>query len=376
MGNQAISMLLQQIAACQNDRPWGMPGRFYTDPDWFAHECDTVLRHGWHALGRADEIPEPGDYFCATILNEPLIAVRGEDGEVRVLSNVCRHRGMPLAEGRGKVKRFLCSYHAWAYGLDGVLLRAARMQNADFDARTCRLAGFEVRLWNGMIYTSVADDPPPFEAPELDALLAPYEPGNFHLVHVAEEEWKCNWKSLVENFMEGYHLSVVHPETLHGYTPTGMAKKGPSGAGFTTYLANYPDSAETRGQGAPGLSEAERRRSTLFARFPTQVASQAATLLVTLSIFPRAADRIWVKWSMAAYGDELDEDTIAQRIALWEDVNREDREKLEKMQTALGSKHAIGGPLAGEDYEGTVRDFLNWLAVEDRTAVKLTDGAR
>ena len=97
--------------------------------------------------------------------------------------------------------------------------------------------------------------------------------------------------------------------------------------------------------------------------------------LVSLSIFPRSADRIWVKWTMAAYGDELDSDTIAQRIALWEDVNREDREKLEKMQTALGSKHATGGPLAGEDYEGTVRDFLNWLAAQDRTVVATADPA-
>lgn len=61
--------------------------------------------------------------------------------------------------------------------------------------------------------------------------------------------------------------------------------------------------------------------------------------------------------------------TIQDRIRLWEEVNREDREKLEKMQIALRSQHAVSGPLAGDDYEGTVRDFQLWLAEQDRAAL-------
>lgn len=361
---------LQDLAALPEDRPMGMPGAFYTDPARFAHEKRTVLRGGWHCLGRADEIPEPGDYFTVQLLDEPLIVVRGDDGEVRVLANVCRHRGMPLAEGRGNARRFVCSYHAWIYGRDGALMRAARMENAGFDAATCRLHAHHVRLWNGFIHCCIADVAPDFDAGNaaLNALLAPYETGKFRLVHVAEEPWHTNWKCLVENFMEGYHLSVVHPQTLNGYTPTGLARKGPSGAGFTSYAANYPENIPSRGNGAPGLSPEERRRSTLFARFPTHVASQAASLLVSLSIFPVSAGEIRVKWTMSVYGDDLDDDTIARRVALWEEVNREDREKLERMQVALHSDHAQAGPLAGEDYEGTIRDFQRWLARQDAGA--------
>ncbi|QYX57322.1 aromatic ring-hydroxylating dioxygenase subunit alpha [Roseovarius sp. SCSIO 43702] len=364
---------LQHLAALPSDRPMGMPGAFYTSQDQFEHEAATVLRRGWHCLGREDEIPEPGDYFTVQLLNEPLIAVRGDDGEIRVLANVCRHRGMPLAEGQGNVKRFVCSYHAWAYGRDGALLRAARMENAGFDPKSCRLHTHRVQLRNGFIYASLDAEAAPFEHPELDALLAPYEPERFRLVHVAEETWLTNWKCLVENFMEGYHLSVVHPQTLHGYTPTGLARKLPSGDGFTAYAANYPGGIPPRGMGAPGLSADERNRSTLFAKFPTQVASQAASLLVSLSIFPVSAGEIRVKWTMSTYGDDLDDGVIAARIKLWEDVNREDREKLERMQVALASEHAQPGPLAGEDYEGTVRDFQIWLAAQDREEVTATE---
>ncbi|AZV80960.1 aromatic ring-hydroxylating dioxygenase subunit alpha (plasmid) [Parasedimentitalea marina] len=358
---------LQELAALPADRPMGMPGAFYTSPEQFAWEKNTVLRNGWHCLGRQDEISNPGDFFTVQLLDEPLIVVRGDDGEIRVLANVCRHRGMPLAEGRGNVKRFVCSYHAWMYGRDGALLRAARMDNAGFDAKSCRLHGHNVQIWNGFIYCSLNGDAVPFgtESQPLDDLLAPYETDTFRVVHSAEENWHTNWKCLIENFMEGYHLSVVHPQTLHGYTPTGLAKKSVSGRGFTSYSANYPNGIEPRGIGAPGLTAEEKQRSTLFARFPTQVASQSASLLVSLSIFPIAADLIRVKWTMSVYGDDLDEDTIQSRIKLWEEVNTEDREKLERMQIALNSQHAQPGPLAGDDYEGTIRDFQIWLAQQD-----------
>jgi phenylpropionate dioxygenase-like ring-hydroxylating dioxygenase large terminal subunit len=360
-----LQQLLHHHAALPPDRPMGMPGAFYTSQDQFDHEAGTVLRQGWHCLGRVDEIPEPGDFFTAQFLNEPLLVVRGDDTAVRVLANVCRHRGMPLAEGRGNVKRFICSYHAWAYGRDGALLRAARMENAGFDAKTCHLHTHQVHLWAGFIYVNLDGQAAPFTYQPLDALLAPYETEHFRVVHSAEEDWQTNWKCLVENFMEGYHLSVVHPQTLHGYTPTGLAKKLVSGDGFTSYAANYPDNIPSRGSGAPGLTQPERARSTLFAVFPTQVASQAASLLVSLYIFPINAGRIRVKWTMSTYGDDLDTDTINARIKLWEAVNTEDREKLERMQVALGSDHAQSGPLAADDYEGTIRDFQTWLARMD-----------
>ena len=357
---------LQRIAGLPADRPMCMPGSFYTDPVRFEHECDTVLRRGWHCVGREDEVPNKGDYFELTLLNEPLLVVRGQDGAIRVLANVCQHRGMPLAEGAGNAKKFVCSYHAWTYRLDGSLLRASQINNACFDPKTIKLHHHLFHFWKGFIYVSLNAHAMPFQEPELDAVLANYETETFRLVHRDEEIWNCNWKCLVENFMEGYHLSVVHPITLHGYTPTQRARKLASGKDFTSYAANYPEGIPSRGAGAPGLSDEERNRSALFALFPTQVASQAASLLVSLYIFPVNVDQIRVKWTMSVYGDDLDEETIAQRIALWEEVNAEDRAKLERLQPTLKSAYAVSGPLAEDDYEGTIRDFVLWLAAQDR----------
>ena len=357
---------LQTLAGMPDDAPYGLSGPYYTSTEYFEWEKKTVLQQGWHCLGRVDEIPNVGDYYTLSLLGEPIIITRDTTDSIQVLSNVCRHRGMPVALGKGNTKRFICTYHAWTYGLDGELLRAARMKNAGFDAGKCGLPQINATVWNGFIYASLADNPMPLSETlaDLNALISPYEPEKYRLVHSASEIWQTNWKCLVENFMEGYHLSVVHPQTLHGYTPTGLSKKGPSGTGFTSYFANYPDQAAPRGQGASGLSDEERKRSTLFAVFPTQVVSLAASLLVSLSIFPLEADRIMVRWTMSSYGDDLDDATLNDRIALWNEVNREDREKLELMQAALGSKFATGGPLADADYEGTVRDLQTWLATQ------------
>ena len=362
-----MSETLQATAGMPDDGPMGLSGNFYTSAEFFEFEKQHMLRNGWHCLGRCDEIPEPGDYYTLQLLDEPLLIVRGNDGDIRVLSNVCRHRSMPVAEGRGNRKLFVCSYHAWSYGRDGALVRAPHMQNANFEKSKCGLPEINSETWNGFIYANLNSDAEAL-APQLNELeqqMGPYEGDKFRIVHSAEEIWNCNWKCLVENFMEGYHLSVVHPQTLHSYTPTGLSRKGPSGRGFTSYFANYPDDIDSRGRGAECLSEEDRNRSTLFAVFPTQVVSIAATLLVSLSIRPIGAEAIEVRWTMSNHNDELDAETIAQRISLWTEVNREDREKLEAMQTSLRSVHANGGPLAEPDYEGTIHDFMLWLAKEE-----------
>ncbi len=359
-----MNTTLRHVASLPEAEAQCLPGWFYTDPDYFAYEVETFLSREWHCLGRADEVPGQGDYFVTQLFDEPLLVVRGDDDRIRVLSNLCRHRGMPLAEGNGSTHRFVCPYHAWSYGSDGSLINAPRMRDKGVTKHNCSLPEFRCEVWNGFVYANLDDDAAPL-APrlgQLAELLAPYEPENMRHVRTFEEVWHTNWKCLVENFMEAYHLSVVHPETLHPYTPTGLSRKSLSDDSFTAYCANYPKNAESRGVGAAGLSASERQRSTLFNLFPAQVASQAATLLASFSIKPLAADRIAVRWTLSTYGNELTQDELEERIALWTEVNREDREKLEKMQKALSSRHAPSGHLAPRDFEGTIWDFYRYLS--------------
>lgn len=360
----ALLDTIRKTAALPPEQALTLPGAAYADDALFALECETLLASGWHCLGRCDEIAEPGDYFTADLLGEPLLVVRGDDGVIRVLSNLCRHRSMPLAEGRGRAEKFVCSYHAWSYARDGALRRATRMKGTALDPARCRLPRFRSEEWRGFLYCALDEETPPL-APTLaglEPILAPYHSEDFRIVHTAEEIWRCNWKALVENFMEGYHLSVVHPVTLHGYTPTGLSRKFEDGAGYTGYHANYPQAIPMRGSGHPDLTDEQRHRSTLFCIYPCQVVSQAANLLVSLTLQPLSVESVRVKWTLSVWEDELGDDAIAERVTLWEEVNREDREKLERLQTGLRARKADAGPLAPPDYEGTIHDFHRYLA--------------
>jgi phenylpropionate dioxygenase-like ring-hydroxylating dioxygenase large terminal subunit len=93
------------------------------------------LCRDWLCAGRADALPDPGDYLTMEIAGEPVIILRDRDGALRGMSNVCRHRMSTLLEGRGNVRSIVCPYHAWTYNLDGSLRGAPAMARNEASAR-------------------------------------------------------------------------------------------------------------------------------------------------------------------------------------------------------------------------------------------------
>lgn len=88
-----------------------LPPILYTSSEFHRFERDTIFTREWLCVGRTSQVPNPGDWYQFTLLDEPLLVVRDRDGQVRVLSAVCQHRGMVVAEGSGNCNKFLCPYH-------------------------------------------------------------------------------------------------------------------------------------------------------------------------------------------------------------------------------------------------------------------------
>jgi phenylpropionate dioxygenase-like ring-hydroxylating dioxygenase large terminal subunit len=174
--------------------------RNYVDPAHYEREVAVVFRHGWIAVARCDQLASPGDYLTLDLFGEPLVAVRGDDGAIRVLSRVCRHRWMPVvADGHGNRRSFQCPYHLWTYALDGRLVGAPDMERTPgFDRGQCRLPSLRVETWMGWVFASFDPDAEPL-APQLTGLeraIAPYRPEALRTLEplVFEHEW--NWKAL------------------------------------------------------------------------------------------------------------------------------------------------------------------------------------
>jgi len=205
-----------------------LPADCYRDPDWFAFELATIFESEWLCVGRADRLAEPGDYFTTTLLNEPLVVVKGKDGEIRVLSSVCQHRAMTVVEGTGNASTFTCPYHHWVYGNDGRLLGAPAMHRTEeFDKAGFGLPSLPVEIWQGFVFTTFAADPPPSPA-ERFAKVEPYV-RNFELADCVTPTVQSfpgmpwNWKVMFENFNAGYHANKLH-QGIHDFCPSDNAE--------------------------------------------------------------------------------------------------------------------------------------------------------
>jgi choline monooxygenase len=345
-----------------------LPPACYTSKDFLELEKKEIFRKEWICLGRVDEIPKSGDYFTTELVDEPLLVVRGKDGNVRVLSNVCRHRSSVIAEGDGNTKNFVCPYHAWTYATDGQLLRAPYMdQVKGFDVKGCRLPEFATEIWGGFIYVNLDGKAKPL-APRLKALEPFIE--NYHMddmVHLMGEEdvWGANWKCLAENFMEGYHLSTLHYTGLHKITPTRLCKKIPGGEGYTGYISGYPAKLPQRKPYHPDLTDAEKRYSMMVWIYPSHVFALGPDATIYLCLSPRAADQVAIKFGRAMFGSKANSKPSRKATKGEMSTNQtmtEDREQIERLQAGLNSRYAERYPLGPPDLEGTVWDMFQYLA--------------
>jgi choline monooxygenase len=189
-----------------------LPASCYADPAFHAFERDAVFGHSWQLVGREEQVVAAGDHIVAEVGGVPLVVVRGDDGVLRALHNVCRHRAGPLATCDGKGARALtCKYHGWTYALDGALRGAPEMGRAQgFDVAAVALPPAQVAVWRGLVFAALGNVSP-FETlvAGIETRLASSEKLEF--AHHVGYEIACDWKVYVDNFLEGYHLPHVHP---------------------------------------------------------------------------------------------------------------------------------------------------------------------
>jgi|GEM_PF-2232320 len=112
------------------------PAAAYTDPTFHAFENAEIFHKEWISLCHVSQVPNAGDFVRVDLCGEPLLLVRGKDMVVRVLSRICRHRGMDLMPSgynhpdKGNKRVILCPYHLWSYDLGGKLVGAPEMTGA------------------------------------------------------------------------------------------------------------------------------------------------------------------------------------------------------------------------------------------------------
>ena len=353
----------------------GLPAGAYTDQRFWEIECDTVLAEGWVCVGFAHELAEPGDATPVTVAGKPVLLVRNGKCEIAAFHNVCRHRCLTLVYQPKNVGKLIrCPYHAWAYDLDGALRASPHFGGTDqhrpegFDPAENGLRPVRSHVWHDWIFVNLDGNAPPFEE-YATPLINRLEGVDFDKLQPIATldfgEIATNWKFIMENFIEPYHVQFVHASTTSQPLSDHYTIVDGVCLGSTVDL--------DKEAGVSGSLAVSSRYLTLFPNFilgryfPDQI---GVYLNVPLGPGRTAQKR-------AIYTTEGQEPTRAEidgLKALWWDVHKEDHAICERLQLGRASPVAESGGVLSPHWEDSVRAFQELVVEAVTRSRKATEG--
>jgi choline monooxygenase len=308
-----------------------IPSSYYTDPSEFERENDAIFHRTWQLVGRTDQIPEAGSYFTTTVGNEPIIVCRDANETIRAMSAVCRHRAGPVARESGSRRAFVCGYHGWTYSLDGTLQSAPEFAGVkNFSRQDFCLPNFRVATVGPLIFVNLGSASPAFEEVlgEIVPLLQRTFESGCRPAFRRDWEVACNWKVYVDNYLEGYHIPLVHP---------GLFRE-------VDYAKYRTETSAWHSEQIAPLKKPDRIRVTPDARdaryfwvFPNLMLNVYADNFSTNLILPLGHDRTLTifEWYFVNPEDPGVKTVVEETVAFSDEIQREDIEICEAVQKGL-----------------------------------------
>jgi phenylpropionate dioxygenase-like ring-hydroxylating dioxygenase large terminal subunit len=348
---------------------FAMPKSVYTSPAFLAQEERHVFAHDWLCAGRADTLPNTGDYLTLTIAGEPVIVIRDATGGLRAMSNVCRHRMSTLLHGRGNARSIVCPYHAWTYNLDGTLRGAPAMAaNEAFCKDQIALPQMRAVNWLGWIMVTLNPDAPdPHTAlKDVEDMVGYLDMAAYRETFREEFRWATNWKVLAENFMESYHLPVCHAGTIGG-TVDLMKMTCPEGTPAFNYHYIIKNDTVPLSLAHPTnttLQGDARRITWLLSIYPALLITLTPGYFWYLSLTPDGPGHVQVLFGGGMSAEWMADPDAAMHLSrvrdLLDDVNDEDKKCVERVYAGISSGLSQPGPLS--HLERPNFEFAQYLA--------------
>lgn len=341
---------------------YSLPARFYIDVDHYQHEQERFFLGRWFHAGRAEEVPDPGDYVLREIAGESLIVVRDDHDRIRAFYNVCRHRGTRLCESpRGAFNGVIrCPYHAWSYDFSGALRAAPHMdQVPNFRVEDYPLHSVHVGLWEGHVFLNLAENPGPIED-QICGLADKFRPWGMEglrLAHRIVYDVAANWKLIIQNYSECLHCPGVHP-ALQRLSHFLSGENEPANALYLGGAMDLRDGVETLSTDGrrtapilPGLRSEDARRVHYYAVLPNLLLSLHPDYMMTHTLWPRDVGRteIVCEWHYHPDAAAAVEFNPSSSVEFWDVTNRQDWHVCEQMQLGLGSRAYRQGPYSSRE---------------------------
>ena len=346
-----------------------LPSWCYTSQVFYQREVDKIFNHGWHFVGREDELPNPGDFLTYDGIGGPAIIIRNESKEINAFFNTCRHRGMRLLEGSGSIKHIVCPYHSWVYSCEGTLVRTPGMKGVhNFEKESYGLLPLKLDNWGGFLFIRYSDDGPELKdwLGDMPDFFRNYSPQLLRCVRRKSFDVQCNWKLLIENALETYHTGTVHQSTLGRQQSHPKATAGEWSCLFVYVdgkktLSILPNSTQTLPIN-PDLSK-EQQRGTFFTNiYPCTQFVFAPDSMWWLAIQPQSPTK-----SRLEVGSCFTESTIAtpdfqqtiqSYFERWDTATAEDNAICEAQQIGQSVQARPPGRFAEEEH--LVHELAIW----------------
>ncbi|HVX38421.1 MAG TPA: aromatic ring-hydroxylating dioxygenase subunit alpha [Gemmatimonadaceae bacterium] len=318
-----------------------IPARLYVDPVYLELERERVFAHTWQLVGRVEQVAESGQFFTAEIGNDSIVVLRDGD-TLRGFYNVCLHRAGPVAHGCGKRQTLQCKYHGWTYSLRGELLRAPEMEGVErFTPEDMRLRSVAVDTWGPLVFANLDGKAAPLAEylEDIPARVAPFRCESMRYVMRKEYELACNWKVYVDNYLEGYHIPVVHP-SLHKELDYDSYRVEP-------HRYSSIQHAPLRAATSPGVerrydpAKADVPEAVYGWLFPNIMLNVYLGQMQTNVVLPVAHDRTVVVFEWFASNPPADpatDDEWSRLVAFSDEIQDEDVEICETVQRNLRSR--------------------------------------
>jgi Rieske 2Fe-2S family protein len=311
----------------------------------------------WFHAGRAEEIPNRGDYVVRDVAGESLVLVRGERDDLAAFFNVCRHRGTRLCEQHSGTfpSTIQCPYHAWTYGLDGHLVAAPHMDRvAGFREEDYPLHRVAVDLWDGHIFLNLGEEPGALGV-QLEGLDQRFRPWGMNQLRRARRvvyDVAANWKLIIHNYSECLHCPGVHP-ALQRYSHYLSGENEPPGRcylggrmGLRPGVRTLSGNGQGHGACLPGLNDEARRHVYYYAVLPNLLLSLHPDYVMTHTLWPRGVSSTEIVCEWLFHPEALGAPNFdpADVVTFWDVTNRQDWHVCEQMQLGLGSRAYRPGP--------------------------------
>ena len=309
--NASLSSVLKKLHDTANtpfEKAYPIPAEANHSVEFYKHERNKVFANEWICIGREDEISKTGDYLTHDIAGVPVLIVRQITNEINAFVNACAHRFTCLvSKTSGRAKAFTCPYHAWTYGLDGSLKRAPFMEmKKGFNLSDHHLKKLHIEVWEGFIYVTLAEMPSKSVNSSLESLkdkiVGRYHMGSYKTVMRESMVWNANWKNLIENFIESYHVPIAHQKTFAKHKkPIGDYVCGEDNDNYCYHYA--PQKAES-GLGAAHPNNTKlkgiwRRTMVDFCVFPNHLITLMPDYLWYISVQPLSIGQFKATWGLA-----------------------------------------------------------------------------